>query len=236
MMRRTAPFGEPEDPFGEIPGCERTVLRRVSSIVESKGDLVIRRALTASLFVLTVACGAQAQHGQAPVLVTKPPAEAAQFAFLVGQWEIVAEPYVAGLAARIHGSPKFPGTWKAWPGLDGWGIEDEVRLTDASGNPAAFTHTVRAYDANAARWNLSALDVYRARLSTATGVWRNGEMHVESRGTDVEGRAFVSRGRFHAISPNAFRFVQDRSFDDGATWTEGFLKIEAKRVAATASR
>jgi hypothetical protein len=29
---------------------------------------------------------------------------------------------------------------------------------------------------------------------------------------------------------------QDRSYDAGRTWTEGFLKIEAKRVAAVAPR
>jgi hypothetical protein len=44
------------------------------------------------------------------------------------------------------------------------------------------------------------------------------------------------RSRFHAITPTSFRFQQDRSSDNGRTWADGVLKIEAKRVAATAPR
>jgi hypothetical protein len=194
------------------------------------------RSTLALLALLTSPAPAAAQHGHAAPPMGAAPREASQFEFLVGQWEIVARPYVAGLAARIHGSPTFPGTWKAWRGLDGWGIEDEVRLTDESGNPRALTHSVRVYDVEARHWSLSSLDVYRSRFQTATAEWRDGEMHIEARGTDSEGRSFLSRGRFHDISPNSFRLEQDRSYDDGRTWTEGFLKIEAKRVAAIAPR
>jgi len=197
--------------------------------------MTIRSVLT--LFALLVSSApAAAQHGQAPSPPRSAPREASQFEFLVGQWEIVAQPHVSGLAARIHGRPTFPGTWKAWRGLDGFGIEDELRLTDESGNPRALTHSVRVYDAEARHWILSSLDVYRSRFQTATAEWRDGEMHVSGQGTDVEGRAYVSRSRFHAITPDGFRFEQDRSYDGGQTWTAGFLKIEAKRVAATAPR
>ena len=193
------------------------------------------RFLRVAVAFAALAAPAAAQHGHEPRPVqTTPPPEASQFEFLVGQWEIVAEPHMAGLAARIHGNPKLPGSWKAWRGLDGWGIEDELRLTDTSGNPMALTHYVRAYDAAGRRWNVSSLDVYRSNWQTATAEWRDGEMHVSGQGTDLEGRAFVSRSRFHAITANSFRLQQDRSYDDGKTWTEGFLKIEAKRVAGTA--
>jgi hypothetical protein len=194
------------------------------------------RSTLAMLALLASPAPAAAQHDPAAPPPRTAPHEASQFEFLVGQWEIVAKPYVAGLAARIHGSPTFPGTWKAWRGLDGWGIEDEIRLTDESGNPRALTHFLRAYDPAARHWILSSLDVYRSSFQTATAEWRDGEMHVSSRGTDSEGRAYVSRARFHDIAPNSFHFQQDRSYDDGRTWTEGFLKIEAKRVAAAAPR
>jgi hypothetical protein len=126
--------------------------------------------------------------------------------------------------------PRFPGTWKAWRALDGWGIEDEIRLTDESGNPRALTHTVRVYDAVARHWKLSSLEVYRPIFQSGTAEWRGGEMHLTGRGTDTDGRAYLSRTRFHAISPTSFRFQQDRSYDDGKSWTEGFVKIEATRL------
>ena len=189
------------------------------------------------LALLALAAPAAAQHGHgSPPPSRTAPREASQFDFLVGQWEIVAQPRVEGLAARIHGNPKFPGTWKAWRGLDGWGIEDELRLTDESGNPRAFTHSVRIYDPTARHWKLSSLDVHRSIFHSATAEWRDDAMHVSGQGTDAEGRAYLTRTRFHDITPNGFRLQQDRSYDDGRTWTEEFLKIEAKRVAATAPR
>jgi len=188
------------------------------------------------LTLLVAAAPAAAQHGNAAAVSRAAPAEAAQFDFLVGQWEVVAEPYVAGLAAWIHGAPKLPGTWKAWRGLDGWGIEDEIRLTDESGNPRALTHSVRVYDPQARHWNVSVLDVYRSSFQTTTAEWRDGEMHGSAKGVDPQGRAYVSRTRFTSVTADHFRLQQDRSYDDGRTWTEGFLKIEAKRVAASAPR
>ena len=197
----------------------------------------LRANLVSFVTLAALATSATAQHGRevAP-LQTTAPAGASQFEFLVGQWEIVAEPRVEGLAARIHGNPRLPGTWKAWRAFDGWGIEDELRLTDASGNPRALTHAVRVYDATARQWKVSSLDVYRSSFLTATAEWREGEMHVEARGTDPQGRSFVLRSLFHDITANGFRLQQDRSYDDGRTWTEGFLKVEAKRVAAAAPR
>lgn len=194
------------------------------------------RSTVLLLALLVAAAPAAAQHGHAAPVSYTAPAEASQFQFLVGQWELVAAPYVPGLAARIHGTPKFPGTWKVWRVLDGWGIEDEIRLTDESGNPRALSHCVRIYDAQTRRWKLSSVDAYRASFHISTAEWRDGEMHGNGEGTDAEARAYVSRTRFYAITPTSFRFQQDRSYDDGKTWTEGFLKIEAKRVAATAPR
>ena len=196
--------------------------------------LLLRFAAAA---VLAYPATVTAQHGHgAPPPVPTAPREATQFDFLVGQWEVVAKPHVPGLAARIHGSPKLPGVWKAWRGLDGWGIEDQLRLTDSSGNPRLLSQTLRVWDPIAQCWNLSVLDVYRSKFTTSTAVWRDGEMHVTGGGTDTEGRAFRSRTRFHDIDADSFRMQQDRSYDDGRTWTEEFLVIEAKRVAAVAPR
>lgn len=181
------------------------------------------------------AVSAQHKGGRAAPALSAP-REATQFDFLIGQWELTVTPKVSGLAARIHGSPRLLGTWKAWKAFDGFGIEDELRIVDASGNPSSLSHALRVFDASGRHWAITSLDVYRTRFSTATAEWKNGQMISTSNGTDAEGKPMVMRSRFHAITPNGFRFQQDRSTDAGRTWNEGVLRIEAKRAAAVAPR
>jgi hypothetical protein len=193
------------------------------------------RLAVAILFVLSSVALGQHPGGSAPPTPT-PPKEGSQFDFLVGQWELVVQPQATTLGQRIHGTPKLLGTWKAWRALDGWGTEDELRLTDASGNPRLLSHQVRFFDSAARRWSISAIDVYKGIVSTSTAEWRNGEMIISGRGTDAEGRAYESRAIFSKITPSTFRYRTDRSYDGGKTWSEGVTRIEAKRVAATAPR
>ena len=165
-----------------------------------------------------------------------PAKEASQFDFLIGQWELVVTPKVNSLAAKIHGAPIFLGTWKAWRAIDGFGVEDELRIMDKSGNPNALGQTLRVYSANDHQWIITAVDAYRGRASSAKGDWQNGAMVVVGQGTDEEGKPYQTRTRYFDITPAAFKYQQDRSSDGGKTWDEATLKIAAKRVAATAPR
>jgi hypothetical protein len=179
---------------------------------------------------------AAAQHaGGSPAPSTVAPREASQFDFLIGQWQLEVRPAISSLAARIHGVPKLIGTWKAWRAVDGFGIEDELRISDESGNPKTLAHAVRVYDAAARRWTTSTLDVYRAVFGTSTGEWAENQMTATLRGTDKDGKPSMTRTRFSDITPTSFKFIQERSSDDGRTWTET-LRIQAKRSAATAAR
>ncbi len=45
----------------------------------------------------------------------------------------------------------------------------------------------------------------------------------------------MTRTRYYDITADAFRMQQDRSTDNGKTWEEGVLTIDAKRVAASAT-
>ena len=193
--------------------------------------------VTLVLAASVVPSHATAQHGSgAGAPTTIAPKEASQFDFLIGQWEVVAQPKATTLAQRVHGVGKLPGTWKAWRALDGWGIEDELRLTDASGNPILFAHHVRYFESTTRRWNVSSVDVYKGVIASASAEWRNGEMTVNGRGTEADGRAYLSRSVFSKITPSSFTYRLDRSYDNGKEWTEGVTRIEAKRVAATAPR
>lgn len=190
-------------------------------------------SVAALLLVLTPE-RAQAQHPSrsAPPAIT-PAREAAQFDFLVGQWELEVSPKVSSLAARIHGAPKLMGSWKAWKAMDGFGIEDELRIFDRSGNPSALSLAVRVWNAAERRWLVTSTDAYRARVSQATATW-DGAVMSQVGGAD--GGMLRSRSRFSAITATTFRFEQDRSEDGGKTWDERALVIQARRVGAVAPR
>jgi hypothetical protein len=178
------------------------------------------------------------QHGAGgsarPALT--PAKEAGQFDFLIGQWELVVTPKVNSLAAKIHGSPKFLGTWKAWRAVDGFGVEDELRIMDRSGNPSSLSQALRVYSANERKWIITGIDAYRGRASSSSGEWKGNEMVLMGQGTDEEGKPYQTRTRYYDIGSGAFKYQQDRSSDGGKTWDEGALKIAAKRVAAAAQR
>jgi len=171
--------------------------------------------------------------GGAPVIA---PTEARQFDFLLGEWQLDVRPKATGLAQRIHGTPKLAGTWKAWRAFDGWGIEDEFRVTDAGGNLQAMSHVLRIFDPNTARWNQMALDVLRQRFAPSNAQWRDGEMVITAQATDEAGKAVLARVRFFDITPTAFRQEQARSYDGGKTWEAPHITIIATRTGATAGR
>ncbi len=179
---------------------------------------------------------ALAQHGDSQTTTHAVPAEAKQFAFLVGQFDLVVRPAAVGLAAKIHGVPKLVGTWKGWRAMDGFGVVDELRVTDESGNPRLLAHAVRFYDASQKRWISQNIDVYRGTANSSSGEWKNDGVVMIAHGTDAEGKVYVIRGKYSDITPTSFKFRQERSYDEGKTWESGVLEIDAKRVAATATR
>lgn len=191
----------------------------------------------ALLALVLGATNAAAQHGaDGGSVVPTPPAESRQFDFLIGQWALEVRPAVSGLAARIHGAPKFSGTWKAWRAFDGWGLEDELRILDTRGNLRSIAHTVRVFDQTAARWNQNTLDVLRARFNPGNATWNGKEMVSTAAATDADGKAHLARVRFFDVSPTGFRWEQARSYDNGRTWEDPTLRITAKRTAAAATR
>ena len=180
---------------------------------------------------------ASAQHGGgAPLPANTAPAQARQFDFLIGLFEVTVTPKVNAIAAMIHGAPKLSGTWKGWRALDGFGVDDELRIVDGSGNPLSLSHAMRVYSQTDSRWNVTIADAYRGRVSLGSGAFADGEMRINGQGVDGEGKAYLARTRFFAIAADGFRMQQDRSYDEGKTWEEATLTIEAKRAAATASR
>lgn len=191
-----------------------------------------RRHLLLTAIATFAQCARAQQHsgaGATPAMTA--PREATQFDFLIGQWDLEVAPRVSSLAAALHGTPRLLGSWKAWRAFDGFGIADEVRIVDGSGNPVSLNHALRIYDAKAKRWTIAGLDVYRARISSASAQWQDGEMRTTGSGTTPDGKPTLTRSRFHDIGPDRFKLRQDRSTDDGASWDDGVLVISARRSA-----
>lgn len=176
--------------------------------------------------------GGQHASRATPPAATPAP-EASQFDFLVGQWELEVTPKVSSLAARIHGAPKLLGSWKAWKAMDGFGLEDELRIVDRSGNPSTLSLAVRAWSPGERRWLVTSTDAYRARVTQSTATWDGKVMSLAGAS---DGGAVRTRSRFSAITGSTFRYEQDRSEDGGRTWSERALVIQARRVAAVAPR
>jgi len=188
------------------------------------------------LFFVLLSTSAMAQHsGDGAAAAGGAPPEANQFDFLVGQWQLDVTPKVSGLAAMIHGTPKLVGTWKAWRVMDGTALEDEMRIFDASGNPASATRTLRMYARGEGRWKVVGIDTYHGRSSESSAQQHGAEMQIDGHFTGGEGKQTLTRTRYFAISADAFRMQQDRSADNGQTWDEAVLTIDAKRTAATAT-
>jgi hypothetical protein len=191
--------------------------------------------------VLLLACsGATFAQQVAPRIAGAAPAvvstETRQFDFLLGQWTIEVRPKVSSLVAMIHGQPKLAGTWKAVRSADGLGIDDEMRIVDESGNPITLLRTHRGWVTADKRWKIIGNDVARDRHSTAVGQWIGGEMISTGHFTESDGSQILARTRFSAITPGGFRMQQDRSTDNGKTWEEASLIIDARRVPASAAR
>jgi hypothetical protein len=178
-------------------------------------------------WVVALACAVPAT-----LFAQAPAPESRQFDFLLGQWEIDVQPKVSGIAAAIHGTPKLAGTWKAWRALDGLAVEDELRVVDASGNPISLSHALRTYSKSEGRWKVQGLDAYRSHFSESSGQLQAGEMRLNGRSLDAEGRPVLTRIRYYDIGANGFRMQQDRSSDEGRTWDENVLTVVARRVAA----
>ncbi len=187
-----------------------------------------------STILALMICGAGAASAQqAP---TTPPAEARQFDFLIGQWELEVHPKADSLMAKIHGAPQLTGIWKAWRAFDGFGVDDETRIIDKSGNPVGLSHAMRAYSSAESSWLVVSLDAYRGRISESKGQLHGADIVLNGKGTDPEGKPVLTRTRYSKITADSFHLQNDRSADNGTTWDEAVLTIDAKRVGASATR
>ncbi|HEY0671842.1 MAG TPA: hypothetical protein VGD27_06230 [Longimicrobiales bacterium] len=142
------------------------------------------------------------------------------FDYLLGDWEF---------SARNQDYPEFRGRWTAVRLAEGQ-ILDEYRVLDDKGKTAYVTTTLRNYNLPAQRWELVGADVEGGLLDFGTARRVGNDMHIEQRFGVAEGKPSLWRIRYYNIQADRFSWIADRSRDDGKTWVQGYMTLEARRI------
>ncbi len=148
----------------------------------------------------------------------------------MGKWKGTGQMLVSLEPKRY--SPYPPATWTFWYGFNGFCIQDEwVASNDIGGTwngPA-----IRGYDPAKQEWHMTFIPVNAGRDATwlMTGNF-NDKMELEGtvEGTDPRGMKYIQRIFFYEIEEESFSWRADRSYDEGKTWIEKFLDIQASRI------
>jgi len=151
------------------------------------------------------------------------------FDFLEGKWNVVYNNSQPGIPPNVRG------VWTAEKQADGRVLADEFRLMDNEGRTAALGMTYRAFDHVRQQWDMRYVALVitgpdgSVRLPAQWAeitAWRDGNtMRVDQRGG---GRRL--RITYYDISPKHFSWKADVSTDDGATWRQNQIRIEATRA------
>jgi hypothetical protein len=156
------------------------------------------------------------------------PPELSQFAFIIGKWNC---------DVRVKAED---GTWQAyqatWVGryiLDGFVIADEYRMANQAREIVVQGMNFRSYSAEKKTWVMRWLDATRS-FWVELGPEELGGVRVNATAItfhliDRFAPDAISRVTFSNISANHFTWREDKSLDQGRTWTD-FVVIEAHRT------
>jgi len=158
----------------------------------------------------------------------KAPPELAQFDFIIGKWRC---------DVRVK---RDDGTWEpyqaTWVGryiLDGYVIADEYRMTNPRGELVVHGMNFRSYSVKKKTWImrwLSAAGSFWVELGPEKlGGVRVTPQTITFNLIDTFAPEALSRVTFSNISASRFTWSENKSHDQGKTWTE-FVVIEAHRT------
>lgn len=144
------------------------------------------------------------------------------FDYLLGDWEFTA-------VGQENG--EFRGYWSAVK-LAGEQILDEFRVVGDGGETFYLTTTIRSYNAALDRWELIGMDKGNGLQDFGTGRREGDEMLLEQRYVRNGAEPHVRRIKYYGIGENRFSWSSDLSKDNGRTWIDAELRIEARRIGA----
>ena len=142
------------------------------------------------------------------------------FDFLYGQWRVVNHRLLKRLAGCTEWDT-FEARQKAWPILAGLGNQDEFRAE--AWRPGFIGMTLRLFNPATRQWSIYWVDKQRAVLDVpVTGGW-HGDTGVFT-GHDVfNGQPILFRFTWTKLGPDAARWEQAFSPDDGRTWEKNWI-------------
>ncbi len=156
-------------------------------------------------------------------------AGAHDFDFLYGSWRVANE----RLTSRLTGSDvweRFEAEATCWPILGGLGNVDDFR-TNWPGHVGFEGASLRLFNPATGQWSIYWADNVRCTLfPPVVGSFEDGV--GEFFGEDQEGGVPVRvRFRWSDITPNAARWEQAFSVDDGATWEINWINAFSRTQA-----
>jgi hypothetical protein len=155
------------------------------------------------------------------------PSSAADFAFLVGDWEVEATRYGDDGAELL----RHPGRWRAEWLFGGRVLFDAFVGTGPDGAEIGAAATLRTYCQETGRWEMTFLRAGQANRLTSFHGRREGDvMRLEARGLDRRERPLEARVRFFDIRPDAFAWEQESRLVGAKAWYRD-AAMRAKRVA-----
>lgn len=152
------------------------------------------------------------------------PPETSQWAFFIGTWDCTTTSLAPDGSART-GTARWVAQWT----LDGWAIRDDWYGLDADGAVTFHGMNIRSYNQRLKKWEIRWLPQGSLEWKHFTGE-RTGERIVKISEFSLNGRPALDRTTWSEITADSFRWTKDISFDNGATWREAVLVVEAKRA------
>ncbi len=155
------------------------------------------------------------------------PGQLSAFAFLIGKWNCGVT-----LKQEDGSSSQLQATWEGRYILDGYVIADEYKMFDASGNLLMLGMNYRAYNSETNSWNMK-------WLKALSGTWlelgpqKLGGVNISD--SSIIFKAEFKPGELHRIkfsniSEEHFTWSVDISTDNGQTWKDSVMNIQANRV------
>ncbi len=155
-----------------------------------------------------------------------PTAESRQFDFLIGQWDATVTRYAPDGAVQM----RYPARWVAQHLNEGRIVMDEFKAFAPTGQQVSSYVTLRTYCETTHRWELTGLAAFQPAVNGPwSGVWADGEMHLDALGMGPDGKPMRTKIRFFNIEPQSFAWESQASLDDGKTWRQ-MASLSATRV------
>jgi hypothetical protein len=177
-----------------------------------------RRSLLAlaALSPLLASCFTSSRMGALPMKFTPPPGKPGEFDFLAGEWRISHRRLAPGASEW----DVFEGEATCWTILGGVGSVEELRIPTRNFSGMGL----RLLDIEKRIWSDFWVNAKSGVLTTPgqTGGFENGVGTFLTE--DMEnGKPVLYRGVWDEIGPNACRWRQGASYDDGETWTDSWI-------------